>query len=119
MFFITRNTAYFGFLEICKPKRGETVVISGAAGAVGSTVGQIARIKECKVIGITGSEKKEAWLNRLGFDHVINYKKQDLAKAIAVAAPNGIDCFFDNVTVTISSFESNSLTKYVLGRWRS
>ena len=69
------NTAYFGFLEICKPKEGETVLVNGAAGAVGSLVGQIAKIKGCKVIGYAGSEEKVEWLKTLGFDHVFNYKK--------------------------------------------
>lgn len=84
-------------MEICKPKSGETVVITGAAGAVGSHVGQIAKIKGCTVIGIAGSDEKNEWLKSLGFDHVINYKKQDVAKALAEVAPKGIDCYFDNV----------------------
>ncbi|KAJ8922461.1 hypothetical protein NQ315_004408 [Exocentrus adspersus] len=92
------NTAYFGFLELCQPKKGETVVVSGAAGAVGSLVGQIAKIKGCTVIGIAGSEEKGKWLvGELGFDHFINYKTADLNKALSQAAPNGIDCYFDNV----------------------
>lgn len=93
-----RATAYFGFLDICKPKEGETVVVSGAAGAVGSHVGQIAKIKGCKVIGIAGTDAKCEWIKTLGFDHTINYKKQDVAKALKEAAPNGVDCYFDNVS---------------------
>ncbi|KAJ8922462.1 hypothetical protein NQ315_004409 [Exocentrus adspersus] len=86
------------FLEICNPKKGETVVVSGAAGAVGSLVGQIAKIKGCTVIGIAGSEEKGKWLvDELGFDHFINYKTADLDKALSEVAPNGIDCYFDNV----------------------
>lgn len=96
--FISRNTAYFGLLEICKPQAGETVVVSGAAGAVGSIVGQIAKIKGCKVIGIAGSDEKGQWLKSLGFDSVINYKTQDIRKALAEAAPNRVDCYFDNVS---------------------
>jgi len=69
------NTAYFGFLEICQPKAGETVVVNGAAGAVGSLVGQIAKIKGCRVIGYAGTDEKVAWLKELGFDEAFNYKK--------------------------------------------
>lgn len=101
---LSRNTAYFGFLEICEPKIGETVVVSGAAGAVGSLVGQIAKIKGCTVIGIAGSDDKCEWLKTdLGFDHVINYKKEDIAKSLHAAAPNGVDCYFDNVGGEMSS----------------
>ncbi|KAL0272574.1 UNVERIFIED_CONTAM: hypothetical protein PYX00_005493 [Menopon gallinae] len=98
------NTAYFGFLEICKPVAGETVVVSGAAGAVGSHVGQIAKIKGCRVIGIAGSDEKVKWLEEeLKFDKAINYKTADVVKEIKKAAPNGVDCYFDNVGGTISS----------------
>lgn len=98
------NTAYFGFLEICQPKEGETVVVSTAAGAVGSLVGQIAKIKGCRVIGITGSDEKCKWITEeLGFDTAINYKTADLKKELKAAAPKGIDCYFDNVGGEISS----------------
>ncbi|XP_018575690.1 prostaglandin reductase 1 isoform X1 [Anoplophora glabripennis] len=98
------NTAYFGFLEICTPQAGETVVVTGAAGAVGSHVGQIAKIKGCKVIGVTGSDEKGKWLvEELGFDHFINYKTADLDKALDELAPEKIDCYFDNVGGEISS----------------
>ncbi len=92
-------TAYFGLLEICKPQPGETVVISGAAGAVGSLVGQIAKIKGCRAVGIAGSEEKVAWLvNELGFDAALNYKTtQDYLAKLKELCPNGIDCYFDNV----------------------
>lgn len=92
------NTAYFGFLEICQPKAGETVVVTGAAGAVGSIVGQIAKLKGCTVIGFAGSDDKCKWLeDELGFDKAINYKNGDMAKALKEAAPKGVDCYFDNV----------------------
>lgn len=99
-----RNTAYFGFLELCQPKAGDTVVVTGAGGAVGSQVGQIAKIKRCKVIGIAGSDEKGQWLlDELGFDHFINYKKDNIDEKLAQFAPDGVDCYFDNVrNVTIT-----------------
>lgn len=98
------NTAYFGFLDICQPKEGETVAVSGAAGAVGSLVGQIAKIKGCKVIGFAGSDEKCEWLAKeIGFDHVINYKKGNVAEQLKKAAPDGVDCYFDNVGGEISN----------------
>ncbi len=97
-------TAYFGLIDIGKPLTGETVVVSGAAGAVGMVVGQIARIKGCRVIGIAGSDEKNAYLlNTLKFDEVINYHKtENMVKAIAKACPNGVDIYFDNVGGIIS-----------------
>jgi NADPH-dependent curcumin reductase CurA len=95
---LTGCTAYFGLLEIGEAKVGETVVVSAAAGAVGSIVGQIAKIKGCRVVGITGSDEKCRWLvEELGFDAAINYKTVDLEGAIAQACPDGIDVYFDNV----------------------
>lgn len=91
------TTAYFGLLRLCEPKAGEVVVVSGAAGAVGSIVGQIAKIKGCKVIGFAGTDDKVEWLKSLGFDSVYNYKKVEVATALKEAAPNGVDCYFDNV----------------------
>merc|ERR1719362_276320 len=91
------NTAYFGLLEICKPQAGETVVVSGAAGAVGSLVGQIAKIKGCNVVGFAGTDEKCEWLKSIGFDHAFNYKKVGVAESLAEAAPKGVDCYFDNV----------------------
>merc|ERR1739844_522223 len=92
------NTAYFGFLELCQPKEGETVVVNGAAGAVGSLVGQIAKIKGCKVIGFAGTDEKCDWLTKeLGFDKAYNYKTTSVDEALKDGAPNGVDCFFDNV----------------------
>lgn len=107
------NTAYFGFLDICQPKEGEVVVVSGAAGAVGSLVGQIAKIKGCKVIGIAGSDDKCAWLKEeVGFDHAINYKTQSIDDELKKCAPDGIDCYFDNVGGEISSAVINQMRDY-------
>ena len=118
-----RATAYFGFLELCKPKVGETLVVNGAAGAVGSLVGQIAKIKGCKVVGVylidqqklltymyiysilmciivgfAGSDAKVAYLKEIGFDAAYNYKTiQSLDATLKEACPKGIDMFFDNV----------------------
>ncbi|CAI9730580.1 prostaglandin reductase 1-like [Octopus vulgaris] len=90
-------TAYFGFLEKCQPKSGETVLVTAAAGAVGSIVGQIAKIKGCKVVAFAGTEEKCSWLkNELGFDQVFNYKNIDLDKVLSSSVPDGIDCYFDN-----------------------
>jgi prostaglandin reductase 1 len=98
------NTAYFGFLEICQPKAGETVVVTGAAGAVGSIVGQIAKAKGCRVVGFAGSDDKCKWLeDELGFDKAINYKSGEIAKALKEAAPKGVDCYFDNVGGELSA----------------
>jgi prostaglandin reductase 1 len=92
------NTAYFGFLDICEPKPGSTVVVSAAAGAVGSLVGQIAKLKGCKVLGFAGEEWKLKWLkDKLGFDHVFNYRNVDVDKTLKEFAPNGVDSYFDNV----------------------
>lgn len=91
-------TAYFGLLDIGKPKEGETVVISGAAGAVGTVVGQIAKIKGCRVLGIAGSDEKINYITKeLGFDAGINYKTQHVGKALDEACPKGVDIYFDNV----------------------
>lgn len=94
----TGLTAYFGLLDIGQPKPGETVVVSAAAGAVGSIVGQIAKIKGARVVGIVGSDAKAAWITQeLGFDAAINYKKEDVAAALDRHCPNGIDVNFENV----------------------
>lgn len=92
-------TPYFGMLELGQPQPGETALISAAAGAVGSIAGQIAKIKGCRVVGLTGSDDKCRWLiDELGFDAAINYKKtDDLAQAIAEVCPERVDIFFDNV----------------------
>jgi NADPH-dependent curcumin reductase len=91
-------TAYFGLLEIGKPKAGETVVVSGAAGAVGSVVGQIAKIKGCRAVGIAGGEEKcRHIVEELGFDAAIDYKSEDVLRSLRQHCPNGIDVYFDNV----------------------
>jgi NADPH-dependent curcumin reductase len=91
-------TAYFGLLDVGKLKQGDTVVVSGAAGAVGNVAGQIARIKGARVIGIAGGETKCRWLvEELGFDAAIDYKAQDVRAALRESAPDGVDVFFDNV----------------------
>ena len=94
----TGLTAYFGFTDIGQPKEGETVVVSGAAGATGSVVGQIARILGCRTIGIAGGREKCAWLvEKAGFDAAIDYKSERIGSRLDELAPGGIDVFFDNV----------------------
>ncbi|MFT6300613.1 MAG: NADPH-dependent curcumin reductase CurA [Saprospiraceae bacterium] len=91
-------SAYFCLLDIGVPKAGETVVVSAAAGAVGSIVGQIAKIKGCHVVGLAGSDEKCRWIKKeLGFDEAINYKTENIPEALAHACPKGIDIYFDNV----------------------
>lgn len=94
----TGMTAYFGLLELGKPQPGETVVVSGAAGATGSVAGQIAKIQGCRVIGMAGSDEKCRWLvDTLGFDAAINYRTEDVGAALDRLCPGGIDIYFDNV----------------------
>jgi NADPH:quinone reductase len=101
---MTGLTAYFGLMHIGKPKAGETVVVSGAAGAVGLVVGQIAKINGCYVVGIAGTDEKvKALKDEFGFDDAINYDTNpDIKKAIAAACPKGVDIYFDNVGGEIS-----------------
>lgn len=95
---MTGWTAYFGLLDIGQPKPGETVVVSAAAGAVGSIVGQIAKIKGARVVGIAGAADKCAWLkSELQFDEVINYKEEDVGAGLDRTCPRGIDVYFENV----------------------
>jgi NADPH:quinone reductase len=96
---MTGLTAYFGLLEVGRPKPGETVVVSGAAGAVGSLVGQIAKIMDCRVVGIAGRDDKVDWVtNELGFDAAFNYKTEESYYAkLKQLCPKGVDCYFDNV----------------------
>ena len=96
-------TAYFGLLDIGKPESGETVVVSGAAGAVGTIVGQIAKLQGCRVVGIAGSEDKLNYLkNDLGFDAVVNYKSDAFGSELKEACPDGVDIYFDNVGGPVS-----------------
>ncbi|HSR66409.1 MAG TPA: NADP-dependent oxidoreductase [Acidobacteriota bacterium] len=91
-------TAYFGLLDVADPKEGETLVVSAAAGAVGSLVGQIGKIKGCRVIGIAGSGEKCRWITEdLGFDASINYKSEDVYERLEETCPQGIDIYFENV----------------------
>ncbi len=91
-------TAYFGLLDVGQPKAGETVVVSGAAGAVGAVVGQVAKIKGCRVIGIAGGADKCQYLvKELGFDAAIDYKAEDVKEGLKKHCPKGIDVYFDNV----------------------
>jgi NADPH-dependent curcumin reductase CurA len=91
-------TAYFGLLDVGRPEPGQTVVVSGAAGSVGSIAGQIARIKGCRVIGIAGGPEKCRWLvEDLGFDAAIDYKSGNVRTELKTHAPDGVDVFFDNV----------------------
>ena len=90
-------TAYYGLFELGQPKEGETVFVSGAAGAVGSTAGQMAKIAGCRVLGCAGSPEKVEWLEELGFDDAFDYRERSVREALAEAAPDGIDIYFDNV----------------------
>jgi len=100
---VTGLTAYFGLLDIGKPKEGETLVVSGAAGAVGMTTCQIGKIKGCRVIGIAGTDEKTAYLkNELGVDAAINYRTEKVPERLKEYCPNGVDIYFDNVGGEIS-----------------
>jgi len=111
---MTGLTAYFGLMDIGKPKAGETVVVSGAAGAVGSIVGQIAKIQGARVVGIAGSDEKIKLLtDKLGFDAAVNYKTSpDLQAAIAAVCPDGVDVYFDNVGGDVTDAVMNLLNDY-------
>ncbi len=111
---MTGLTAYLGLTEIGLPKKDETLVVSGAAGAVGSVVGQLGKLFGCKVIGITGSdEKAETLLSKFGFDHAINYKTSpDLKEAVKKACPDGVDIYFDNVGGDISDAVLANINKH-------
>nr|WP_040282172.1 NADP-dependent oxidoreductase [Psychroserpens damuponensis] len=116
---MTGLTAYLGLTEIGKPKKGETIVVSGAAGAVGSVVGQIAKILGLRVIGIAGTDEKiEMIKSKFGFDKGINYNTtKDMKSAIAEAAPNGVDVYFDNVGGPISDavlFSINQFARIII-----
>jgi NADPH-dependent curcumin reductase CurA len=98
LFGSTGVTAYFGLLDVGQPQAGETLVVSGAAGGVGSIVGQIGKIVGCRVVGIAGTKEKCSWVvDELGFDACIDYRTENVVDALRTACPNGIDVYFDNV----------------------
>lgn len=106
-------TAYFGLLDICGAKSGQTVLVNAAAGAVGSVVGQIAKIKGCKVVGAAGSDDKVAYLKKLGFDVAFNYKTvKSLEETLKKASPDGYDCYFDNVGGEFSNIVIPQMKKF-------
>ena len=99
---VTGLTAYWGLLDLGEPQPGETVLVSGAAGATGSIAGQIAKIKGCRVVGIAGGAEKCSWLvEELGFDEAIDYKNEDVGRRIGETCPKRVDVYFDNVGGTI------------------
>lgn len=101
---MTGQTAYHGLLDIGRPKAGETVVVSAASGAVGSVVGQIAKLKGARVVGIAGGEQKTNYLvDELGFDEAVDYKKDDYPEALKQAVPDGVDVYFENVGGTVAN----------------
>lgn len=110
---IPGNTAQFGILEIIKPKAGDILVVSEAAGAVGNLVGQIAKAKGCKVIGIDDSNEKCNWLMKdLGFDYAINYKTESLKDVLRKYAPDGVDCYFDSIGGEVSSIVISQMREF-------
>ena len=111
---MTGLTAYLGLTEIGLPKKGETLVVSGACGAVGTVVGQIGKLLGCKVVGLTGSDEKVDLLtSKFNFDHAINYKTTpDLEEAVKSACPKGVDIYFDNVGGEISDAVLANINKY-------
>ncbi|MAM45044.1 MAG: NADP-dependent oxidoreductase [Chloroflexi bacterium] len=107
------RTAYLGFTEVCKPKPGETIVISAASGAVGSIVGQIAKLMGCRVIGIVGNDSKVKYCKEtLNFDICLNYRKQDIDKELGKIGENFIDMYFDNVGGEVSDAVMNHISLY-------
>ncbi|KAJ4171962.1 hypothetical protein NW754_007558 [Fusarium falciforme] len=113
----TGLTAYFGLNKIGQPKPGETVVISGAAGATGSVAGQIAKIAGARVVGIVGSDEKCEWIKELGFDVALNYKDPDFKSQFEEATPDLIDVFFDNVggeILDLALSRANLFSRFVM-----
>ncbi len=105
-------TGFFGLMEVGLPKAGETVVVSGAAGAVGQTVGQIAKLKGCRVVGIAGGQAKCDWVvNELGFDACIDYKNGDVRAGLKAHCPKGVDIYFDNVGGEILDMVLTKITR--------
>jgi NADPH-dependent curcumin reductase CurA len=106
-------TAYQGLMEIGKPKTGETLIVTGAAGSVGSMVGQIGKAEGLRVIGTAGSDEKCKWLEaELGFDKAINYKSENLAKQIAAATPDGVDLYFENTGGPVQHIAFNRMNAH-------
>ncbi|TVT28110.1 NADP-dependent oxidoreductase [Salinicoccus cyprini] len=110
---MTGQTAYHGLLKIGQPKEGETVVVSAASGAVGSVVGQIAKIKGARVVGIAGGDEKVSYLTEtLGFDAGVDYKADDFEEAFKAAVPDGVDVYFENVGGEVSDVVFKHLNKF-------
>jgi prostaglandin reductase 1 len=117
---VSSLTAYFGVLNILAPKEGQTLYVNSAAGAVGAIVGQIAKIKGCRVVGSAGSDEKVAYCKSLGFDEVFNYKTVTSVKdALKEACPNGIDMFFENVSLIFIDKENTFITFIFVTNCRS
>ncbi|MCK7598177.1 NADP-dependent oxidoreductase [Microbulbifer sp. CAU 1566] len=113
VFYVTGLTAYVGLIKIGRPQAGETILISGAAGSVGSLVGQIAKAEGLRVVGTAGSDEKCRWLeDELGFDKAINYKSDDLAAQLDDACPNGIDLFFENTGGPIQQLAYDRMNRF-------
>ncbi len=105
-------TAYQGLFNVIKPKSGETIAISGAAGSVGSLVGQMAKIEGLSVIGFAGTDEKCAWLKEIGFDEAINYHSENLDELVSAAAPKGIDCYFENTGGAVQHVVFNHMNAF-------
>nr|KAI8728086.1 prostaglandin reductase 1-like [Biomphalaria glabrata] len=105
-------TAFMAFHNKCHPKPGEVIVVSSAAGAVGSVVGQLAKLKGLTVIGIAGSNEKCQYIKDLGFDHAINYKMDDISSSLDTASPSGVDIYFDNVGGNISNTVNSKMKSH-------
>ncbi len=106
-------TAWFGLIDVGRPRPGDTVVVSAASGAVGQLVGQLAKISGCRVVGIAGRDDKLAWCREIGFDETINYRTSgDLTKAVAEACPRGVDVFFDNTAGVIHDAVMKNLANH-------
>ncbi|XP_044264309.1 prostaglandin reductase 1-like isoform X1 [Tribolium madens] len=109
---MTGVTALYG-LQLCEPAEGKTLVVSGAAGAVGTHVGQLAKMQGCKVVGVTGSDAKgQRLVKELNFDAFVNYKSENFEKDLAAATPQNIDCYFDNVGGDVSSSVLHRMNKF-------
>lgn len=113
LFYMTGLTAYAGLMKIGQPKKGETLVVTGAAGSVGSLVGQLAKAEGLRVVGVAGSDEKCKWLvEELGFDAAINYKSENLEAQLLAAAPQGVDIFYENTGGPIQEIIFNQLNRF-------